>query len=210
MQELGTALSGLNLLHTLDVKQQLQQLLSEARASQVRLDQQLQLDHEKDLEQLQGQLAQLLGGQAKLSEQLDAATLEQRQEWASVEGHLCQVVKEVGVVRDEVRELAVALRAWMDGRGNEQASSSSSGLVRSRLMLGRERVQWDANAPVAQGGFANVYYGTFDGHPVAVKLLRLSAFAGEEQQEQVRRSAVGILHAEGRWALAHAKLTRGI
>lgn len=199
MQDLGTVMSGLNLLHTLEVKHQLQLLLSEAHVSQVRLDQQLHLAHEQDLQQLRGQLEQLLGGQAELSQQLAAATEQQRQEWVTVAGNLQQLVVEMGVIRNEVKELADAVRAWMDGCGNGQASSSSSsGLVRSRLMLGREQVQWDANAPVAQGGFANVYYGTFDGHPVAVKLLRLSAFDAEEQREQVRRVwASYMLKAQG-------------
>jgi hypothetical protein len=132
-----------------------------------------------------------------------------------VEGQLGQLAGDVGVIRDDVgvvredveiirgdvEELAAAVRAWMDGRGNEQANSSSSSssgaLVRSRLMLDRERVQWDMNIPLAQGGFANVYHGTYAGTPVAVKLLRLSAFVGEEQREQVGRIAVGIINAEG-------------
>ena len=190
MADLDLALSGITLQQTLEMQQQLQQLVREAKDSKG-LEAKLEQANMQDLQQLQGHLEQLLGGQVELQQQLEHATEQQRQEWATVGGQLGQLAGDVGLIRDEVRELADAVRAWMDGRGNDQASSSSSGsgrgaLVRSRLMLDREHVQWDASEPLAQGGFANVYHGTYAGHPVAVKLLRLSAFVGEEQREQVR------------------------
>jgi hypothetical protein len=194
--DLNAAVASLNLIKTLEVQQQLQQLVLAASASQVGLAQELEQAHQQDLKQLQGHLEQLLGGQAELQQQLAAATQEQRQEWATVAGHLGQLAGDVrlirgdvGVVMDEVRELADAVRAWAEGRTPLQASGSGQ-LVRSRLMLDREQVQWDMHVPLAQGGFANVYNGYFAGEAVAVKLLRLSAFAEEQQREQVRDTAM--------------------
>jgi hypothetical protein len=212
--DLDLTLSGVTLNQTLEVQQQLKQLAREAKDSKG-----FEQASQQDLQELQGHLAQLLGGQNELSKQLAAATAAQRQEWASVAGQLGQLAgdvgvirEDVGVIRDDVRDLADAVRAWMEGRGNEQATSSSSSsssgtLVRSRLLLDRERVQWDANTPLAQGGFANVYHGTYEGARVAVKLLRLSAFAGGGQRDQVRRMAVGFIPAEGASGCRGGKVT---
>ena len=180
---------------TLQMQQQLHKVVRDAKDMKG-LVEKLEQANKQDLQQLQGHLEQLLGGQVELQQQLDAATEEQRQEWATVAGHLGQLARDVLIrdgVSDEVRELADAVRALMDGRGSEQATSNSSGeLKRSRLMLDREHVQWDANEPLAQGGFANIYHGTYAGNPVAIKLLQLSAFGGEEQREQVRQTEAGV------------------
>lgn len=184
VQDLSSVLSALNLIHTLEMQQQLQRLASEASASDATLAQELDVANQQDIQELQGHLEQLLGGQAELQQQLAAATEQQRQEWFAVTGHMVQLAGDFGVIRDEVRELANAVRAWMDERIKPQDNCSAP-LVRSSLLLDRERVQWETGE-LDSGGFASVYPGTFDGHDVAVKLLRLCAFAGPQQREQVR------------------------
>lgn len=219
VQDLNSVLAGLNLIHTLQMQQQVQLLVLEARASDVGLDQKLEQANQQDMQQLQGHLEQLLGGQQELQQQLAAATQEQRQEWASVAGHLGQLAGDVGVIKDEVccmqgvmKELAAAVRAVEEGikqqgastSADARASSSGGGggtLVRSQLMLDRERVQWDANDILDRGGFASVYRGTFDGHDVAIKLLDMAAFAGALQDK------VGA-HACFAWPIAQVSAWR--
>lgn len=199
-------MSALNLIHSLEM----QQHLKDAYACDARLIQQLEQAHQRDVQALQGHLEDLVGGQAELQRQLNAATEEQRQAWFDVADLLSRlagdvgVIKEgvgvmrldvgvirgdVGVIRDDVMELAAAVRAWMEGCTQAQAGSSRQ-LVHSRLMLDRKRVQWDEGTLLDSGGFANVYAGTFSKRAVAVKLLRLSAFTDEQQREQVRTASV--------------------
>jgi hypothetical protein len=181
VQDLNSVVSALNLLHTLEIQQQLQAVLSEARVSDTSLAQQLDQAHEQDKQQLQGQLEQLLGGQAELQRQLAAATKAQREEWFAVAGSLGQLAGDVGVIKGDlglVRDEVMELRALIEGRGQK---------VRSHLVLDRELVQWGDGDVLDSGGFADVYAGTYNDHDVAVKLLRLKAFAVEQQREEVRR-----------------------
>jgi hypothetical protein len=199
MQDLSSVLSALNMIHTLEM----QQHLREARAFDASLHQQLQQAHQRDLQALQAQLEDLIGGQDELKLQLAAATKEQREEWDAVVASLGQLSGDVGVIREgvgvvredvgvirvdvevimgDVMELKAAVHAWMEGRMQAQASSSGQ-LVRSRLILDRERVQWHDGDVLDSGAFADVYAGTFNDHDVAVKLLRWSA--SEQQREQV-------------------------
>jgi hypothetical protein len=192
IQDLNATVATLNLIHTLAVQQQLQQLISEAKDSKG-LEEKLEQANRQDLKELQGHLEQLLGGQAELQKQLAAATQEQRQAWDKVSG-------DIGGLAVQVKELTDAVRAWMEERGGQQSSSSSSSSSSSRSpvstkwWLSRERVKWDANALLDQGGFANVYVGKLDGGDVVIKLLRMAAFPSEEQREQVR---AGLERSEG-------------
>lgn len=180
-------MASLNLIRTLEVQQQLQQMASDAKARQEGLDQQLEQANKKDMEALRDHLDVLVGGQEQLREQLAVATQEQLQAWDQVNSSLGQLEGHVGGLRGEVRELADIVRAIEEHIKQQptkpvssSTASSNGQLVRSRYILGRERVQWDSR-PLAHGGTATVYSGTWDGTAVAVKLLHLSGFRGDEQ-----------------------------
>lgn len=161
------------------------------------------------LQELQGNLAQLLGGQQELSAQLAAATQEQRAEWAKAVGLLSRLAADVADIKEgiagvdrkvdgvdqklqvinvAVHELAAYVKELRLGPGRSSPSGSSSGkgcsMLRSRLVLDKLRVELVAGEqPLDSGSFASVYLGTYDGAPVAIKQLDMLAFVGKAEEE---------------------------
>lgn len=78
---------------------------------------------------------------------------------------------EFGFVKEAVGQLA----AFIDAVGQHKKPHFG---VRSRLRLDADRAKLDRRTALGQGGFAAVYAGTYDGHPVAVKLLDMAEYAG--------------------------------
>lgn len=179
MQDLNSIMSGLTLIHTCEMQQQLQRQVEQARVSDARRAQELEQANQQDWQQLREHLSLLLGGQAELEKQLAAASQEQQQAWGTVKTFLLEI-------RSEVSQLTATVHSYEEQKhaGSSAGGQSAAVLVRGSLMLDSKRVQW--GQLLKTGGFARVYKGTFDGASAAIKVLDLAAFAGG-LREKVRR-----------------------
>eukprot|EP00775_Hariotina_reticulata_P013138 gene13138-13268_t len=211
VQDLTNVVTSLNLLQTVAIQQQLQQVLT----SSIPLEE----AQKQDLAALRGHLEVLVGGSTALQEQLEEATEDLKQQWAELELLLSQLSADVGDIKQElaamhqdmqqhmsdikhdVDQLVVYMRelrmvpaaaATAANSRSEQGSTTVRRLLHSRLLLDRSQVQWEERpgSLLDSGGFASVYRGSYDGRRVAIKKLDITACADKEEEELCYEAAV--------------------